>query len=136
MNQAPRPSLAAVLLLLWAVPLRASTLEIKLVESVPAPGNNLVQLRLIDVSVAPAELATNSPTDITVARTGDSNYTLALKSIERTGTNHYLTYEFLVWNNNGDRRVARVLYNVTSTGSFADFFKDIPFSVNDGAITS
>jgi hypothetical protein len=57
---------------------------------------------------------------------------VALKSIEHYGANQYFIYEFLVWRS-GDKTKTRVLVNVTSTGSFSDFLKDVPFTVEDGS---
>jgi hypothetical protein len=122
-----------ILLLLHAAPLPVAALDIKLADSLPAPGNNLVQLRPIDANPAPAEPATDVKKYLNIARTEDSRYTVVLKNIEHAGANQYFTYEFLVWRNSGNRDTTQVLFNVTSTGSFADFFKDVPFKVIDGA---
>lgn len=122
-----------ILLLLHAPPLPVAALDLKLIDSLPAPGNNLVQLRPIGANPVPAEPAADVKKYLNIARTDDSRYTVALKNIEHAGANQYFTYEFLVWRNSGNREATQVLFNVTSTGSFADFFKDVPFTAIDGA---
>jgi hypothetical protein len=121
-----------ILLLLLAAPLPVAALDIK-IDSLPAPGNNSVQLRFIQADPAPAEPAADVKKYLSIARTEDSRYTVALKNIEHAGANQFFTYEFLVWKNSGNRETTQVLFQVTSTGSFADFFKDVPFKVIDGA---
>ena len=47
--------------------------------------------------------------------------------------NRFFTYEFLAWRTAGrSNGTTRVLVNVTSTGIFADFLKDVPFTLEDG----
>jgi hypothetical protein len=122
-----------ILLVLVAVPLPVAALDLKLTDSLPAPGNNLVQLRPIGSNPAPAEPAVDVKKYLSIAQTQDARYTLGLKNIEHAVASQFFTYEFLVWRNSGDRETTQVLFNVTSTGSFADFFKDIPFAVIEGA---
>ena len=131
-----RPRPGCILLLLFATCSPAAALDATLPESFSAPGNNLVQMRRIGTSPAPTETATDVKEYLNVAVTTDSRYTVALKNVDHFGANQYLAYEFLVWRNSGPRETTRVLFNVTATGSFADFFKTVPFTVTDGADTA
>ena len=128
--------IASILLFLFATHSPVAALDIKLPEEFAAPGNNLVKLRRIGANPAPAEAATDVKKYLNGAVTEDSRYTVALKSVEHAGANQYLTYEFLVWRNSGDRETTQIQFNLTTTGSFADFFKDVPFTVTDGVATA
>jgi hypothetical protein len=97
----------------------------------PAPGNNAVQLKSMGANPAPAESAIDRKKYLSIAKTDDSKYTVALKKIEPVGEDQYFRYEFLVWRNSGNPETTEVLFHVTSTGRFADFFKDLPFTVID-----
>jgi hypothetical protein len=127
---------ASILLVLFAADSPVVALDIKLPEEFAAPGNNLVKLRRIGANPVPAESATDVKKYLNGALTGDSRYTVALKSVEHAGANQYFTYEFLVWRNSGSRETTQVLFNMTTTGTFPDFFRDVPFTVTDGVGTA
>src|ERR1017187_2906018 len=125
----------AVVFVVWAPCLllaahpTVGAIELSLAKSLPAPGNNLVQLRRIDMNEGQAEPQADLGKYISSAEA--KGYSVALKSIEHYGANQYFIYEFLAWRS-GDKRRTRILVNVTSTGSFSDFFKDVPFTIEDG----
>jgi len=109
---------------------QATAMNLTLADSVPAPGNNLVQLR----SLGPSPNPGSAPVDLRRAYSSAEAgaYSVALTGIEHWENSPYFSYDFIVWKR-GDSKTAEVLVNVTATGSFADFYKDVPFTVEDGA---
>jgi hypothetical protein len=116
---------AATCLPVWA-------LDVTFDDKLPAPGGNIVELRSLGAIPIPGGAAADDGNHIAIGNAGDA-YTVALKNIEHDGTNQYFTYEFLVWRTSGNRELTKVLFNVAATGSFADFYKDVPFTVVDHA---
>jgi len=117
--------------LLPVVVFPASAMDLTLAESIPAPGNNIVQLR----SMGPSPNSGTSPIDPRKAYSSKvaGAYSVALTNIDHWAASTYFTYEFAVWKNGAQQATqTQFLVNVTSTGSFADFYKEVPFTVDDG----
>ena len=97
----------AVVFVVWAPCLllaahpTVGAIELSLAKSLPAPGNNLVQLRRIDMNEGQAEPQADLGKYISSAEA--KGYSVALKSIEHYGANQYFIYEFLAWRS-GERR--------------------------------
>lgn len=123
-----RTGAVAFALLMSSVPAKALTLQ--LAERLAAPGNNEVKLHLVSQQPADPSAVTASP--ITLATSDDSAYSLALINVTHKLGTRFFTYEFLAWKNTAPGDKTEFQVNVWSTGSFADFSKEVPFTVIDG----
>ncbi len=111
----------------------ASAAELHLPETIPAPGNNMVLVRLLETGRANPLSEGERRGLLEVAPTRDHRFIAALKSIEQAGTNRFFLYEFLLWPARNTQEVYQARYSVSSTGTFEDFNKEVPFRVRAGS---
>ncbi len=107
----------------------ASAAELHLPETIPAPGNNMVLVRLLESGRANPLSEGERRGLLEVASTRDHRFIAALKSIEQAGANRFFLYEFLLWPAGNTQEVYQARYSVSSTGTFEDFNKEVPFRV-------
>jgi hypothetical protein len=104
-------------------------MDLTLAETVPAPGNNTVSLKPSGTNAVPGM----PPGDLSkcYALGEAEGYSVGLVAIDHYGANRFFLYRFLVWKDGG-QTTTEVLFNVSNSGSFPDFVKDVPFTVQDG----
>jgi hypothetical protein len=111
----------------------ASAAELHLPETIPAPGNNMVLVRLLETGRANPLSEGERRGLLEVAPTRDHRFIAALKSIEQAGANRFFLYEFVLWPAGNTQEVYQARYSVSSTGTFEDFNKEVPFRVRAGS---
>lgn len=111
----------------------SSAAELYLPETIPAPNNNMVLVRLLEAGRANPLSEGERRGLLEVAPTKDHRFIAALKSIEQAGANRFFLYEFLLWPAGNAQEVYQARYSVSSTGTFEDFNKEVPFRVRAGS---
>lgn len=115
--------------------------ELYLPETIPAPGNNMVLLRLLETGRSAPLSEAERRSMLELATTSDHRFIAALRRIEQAGANRFFLYEFLVWPVANPQEVYQARYSVHSTGTFEDFNKEVPFTItatsdkSEGAMT-
>ena len=125
-----RSLLACVVLVLQATVAAAAALELKLVDSIPAGGSNEVKLKTVGVGAA--DPGTDVSRFISRAQTGNGRYSLVLARVDNIPGQLFFTYEFIAWENGRADDKTQILVNVTATGKFPNFTKEIPFEIYAG----
>jgi hypothetical protein len=118
---------------LWICSSCAGAAELYLPETIPAPGNNMVLVRLLETGRTNPVSESERRGLLEVAPTRDHRFLAALKSIEQAGANRFFLYEFLLWPAGDPQEVYQARYSVSSTGTFEDFNKEVPFRVKAGS---
>lgn len=125
-----RSLLACVVLVLQSTAASAAVLELKLVDSIPAGGSNEVKLKTVGVGTA--DPGTDVSRFVSRAQTGNGRYSLVLTRIDNIPGQLFFTYEFIAWENGRADDKTQILVNVTATGRFPNFTKEIPFEIYAG----